>query len=222
MKDRGAEPAGDEAVEEYAEIWAAHASAARTLRAVAAGLLLLCLVLAAGWHGAASRQPKPVFVRVDEIGRAEVVAHEALEFDKDPLDPTAKYFLAQFVRDHFGRDRATSRAAWTRSLYFLTKELADAAIAADTEGLAEVAAGAAPEARVDELVLRIVPRPAPPHEATATYELVEAASRAEVRTKWTVTMHFSFLDEVPANFLAVNPVGLLISYVRADEALTSP
>ena len=33
-------------------------------------------------------QPKPLVVRVDEVGRAEAVAYEAMEAQTDPLDPT--------------------------------------------------------------------------------------------------------------------------------------
>ena len=37
--------------------------------------------------------PRPIVVRVDEIGRAEAVAYDVMEAQADPLDPTTKYFL---------------------------------------------------------------------------------------------------------------------------------
>ena len=43
--------------------------------------------------------PRPIVVRVDEIGRAEAVAYEVMEAQADPLDPTTKYFLNRFVYD---------------------------------------------------------------------------------------------------------------------------
>ena len=41
-------------------------------------------------------QPKLLVVRVDEVGRAEAVAYEAMEAQADPLDPTTG-----FVVDHY-------------------------------------------------------------------------------------------------------------------------
>ena len=34
--------------------------------------------------------PKPIVVRVDEVGRAEALAYETVEAQADPLDPTTK------------------------------------------------------------------------------------------------------------------------------------
>ena len=53
---------------------------------------------------ASAPQPKPLVVRVDEVGRAEAVAYEAMEAQADPLDPTTR-----FVVDHYSRRRGTVR-----------------------------------------------------------------------------------------------------------------
>ncbi len=60
--------------------------------------------------------PKPIVVRVDEVGRAEAVAYEAMEAQADPLDPTTKYFLNRFIHDFYSRRRATVQQNWSRSL----------------------------------------------------------------------------------------------------------
>ena len=78
-------------------------------------------------------QPKLLVVRVDEVGRAEAVAYEAMEAQADPLDPTTG-----FVVDHYSRRRGTVREYWERSLWFLTPEVANAAYAEQAE---DVAAG---------------------------------------------------------------------------------
>ena len=64
--------------------------------------------------------PRPIVVRVDEVGRAEAIAYEAMEAQADPLDPTTKYFLNRFIYDFYSRRRATVETNWSRSLRFLT------------------------------------------------------------------------------------------------------
>ena len=64
--------------------------------------------------------PRPIVVRVDEVGRAEAVAYEAMEAQANPLDPTTKYFLNRFIYDFYSRRRATVEVHWSRSLRFLS------------------------------------------------------------------------------------------------------
>ncbi len=49
-----------------------------------------------------------IVVRVDEVGRAEALAYDAVEAKADPLDPTTKYFLNRFIHDYYSRREATS------------------------------------------------------------------------------------------------------------------
>ena len=208
-------------VREYAEAWAAHASAARTLRWIVGALIVLLLVTSAGWLSSASREPQPLFVRVDELGRAEVVDYEALEFDKNPVSPVTKFFLARFVRDHYERRRGGVREAWTRSLYFLTRELAQASSDADSDNIAAVIAGGAAEIEMEDLTLRITPSEDPPFTASATYTLVYRRQGTELgRELWSTELRFHFLDSVPSEYVLVNPIGLSVSYLRADRAVS--
>ena len=55
-------------------------------------------------------------VRVDEVGRPEAVAYEAMEAQADPLDPTTGCFLHRFVVNHYSRRRGTIREYWERSV----------------------------------------------------------------------------------------------------------
>ena len=208
-------------VREYAEAWGAHAAAARTLRWIVAGLILGLLVTSIGWLRSASYEPQPLFVRVDELGRAEVVDYEALSFDKNPVSPVSKFFLARFLRDHFERRQGGVREAWTRSLYFLSQELARASNDADAEGVAAVIAGQAPEIEMADLSLRIAPSEQPPYTASATYTLIYRRRGEEIyRELWSAELRFHFLDHVPSDYVLVNPIGLSISYLRADRAVS--
>ena len=73
---------------------------------------------------------KPLVIRINDIGRAEAVNYDSLEYQ--PRDAEIRYFLMQFVSRHYGRMRATVRENYARSLYFLDGRLADAAAFAST------------------------------------------------------------------------------------------
>src|SRR4051812_6845271 len=74
----------------------------------------------------ALRSFKPLVIRVDEVGRASAVNYAASAYQ--PQAPELKYFLIQFVTNHYSRMRATVRENYARSLYFMDARLADATI----------------------------------------------------------------------------------------------
>ncbi len=207
---------------EFAEIWGEQVASNRFLRTFLFGLAgLALLLLVAVVRLSDVEAPKPIVIRVDEVGRAEALAYEAVEASADPLDPTTKYFLNQFLSDFYSRRIATVEASWGRSLRFLTSDLANAAFRADSAGVAAVAAGLASEERqVENVVLRINPNPEPPHAATADFDLVTLERGNELdRERWSVSLQFLFLDQVPGDLLPFNPMGLLVTYLQADRAL---
>ena len=216
-------PAPD-AGREYAEIWGEAVQANRKLRTLALLLAGVCLALGVALvRLALAEPPRPIVVRVDEVGRAEALAYEAATARADPLDPTTKYFLNRFVADFHSRRRATAEEQWTRSIRFLSTELANAAFARDGSEVAAVAAGTADtELQVEEVVLRIHPAPEPPHGATADFDLVHLAGEQEIRReRWSLTLRFEFLEAIPAELVVYNPMGILITYLQADRALVT-
>ena len=95
-------------------------------------LVLVSLVavglLALNFHTAAKySQVKPLVIRIDEVGRAEAVQYDAASYRPQP--PELRYFLTQFIVQHFGRLRATVQREYPDSLLFLDPALADATIA---------------------------------------------------------------------------------------------
>ncbi len=215
---RGHDPAGD-----FAEIWDAERASSRHLRLVTAGLLLLLVTLSTGWCRSASRTLQPVFVRVDEIGRAEALDYEALTWQNDPLHPSTKYFLRQFVSDHYARRFATVAERWPRSLAFLGRTLAAAAADAQQQEIAEFASGLIREERaVENVSLRVLARPEEPHEATADFDLVRLGPDARElgRERWTANMQFGF-REIDPHELTANPIGLTITYYASDRVVSS-
>ena len=209
---------------EYAEIWGEAVEANRKLRTLAVVLAGACLALAVVLiRLAGAEPPRPIVIRVDEVGRAEALAYEAATAQADPLDPTTKYFLNRFVADFYSRRRATVEEHWTRSLRFLSTGLANAAFARDGAEVAATAAGTADaELQVEQVVLRIHPAPEPPHGATVDFDLVTLSGEQELRReRWSLTLRFEFLEAVPAELVVYNPMGLLITYLQADRALVT-
>ena len=212
IKDAGAE---------YAEIWGEAIHANRHLRMISGGLaigvLLLILVV---FRIVSVEPPRPIVVRVDEVGRAEAVSYEAMEAQADPLDPTTKYFLNRFIYDFYSRRRATVAQNWSRSLRFLSTELANASFRSESQNVALLAAGGArDELQVSRVILRIQPNPQQPHSATADFDLVRMEMAREVsRERWTLSLQFLFLEEIPPDLIVSNPMGIIINYLQGDRA----
>ena len=212
IKDAGAE---------YAKIWGEAIHSNRHLRVISVGLgigvLLLIVVVI---RVVSVEPPRPIVVRVDEVGRAEAVAYEAMEARADPLDPTTKYFLNRFIHDFYSRRRATVQENWSRSLRFLSTELANASFRAESRNVALLAAGGArDELQVSRVILRIQPNPQQPHSATADFDLVRMEMANEVsRERWTLSLQFLFLEEIPPDLIVFNPMGIIISYLQGDRA----
>ena len=212
IKDAGAE---------YAEIWGEAIHANRHLRMISGGLaigvLLLVLVV---FRIVSVEPPRPIVVRVDEVGRAEAVSYQAMEAQADPLDPTTKYFLNRFIYDFYSRRRATVAENWSRSLRFLSTELANASFRAESQNVALLAAGGArDELQVSRVILRIQPNPQQPHSATADFDLVRMEMAREVsRERWTLSLQFLFLEEIPPDLIVSNPMGIIINYLQGDRA----
>ena len=208
----------------YAEIWGEAIHSNRHLRVLSMGLVGLCLLLVVIVVQLSTIEaPRPIVVRVDEVGRAEALAYETVEAQADPLDPTTKYFLNRFIDDYYSRRRATVEQAWARSLRFLTTGLANEAFRAEGENVAMLAAGVIrEEIQVERVVLRIQANPEPPHAATADFDLVHLENAVETRReRWTLSLQFNFMEEVPAELMVVNPMGIIITYLRGDQALVT-
>ncbi len=206
---------------EFADIWAQHVVSQRHHRiityALGAVLFLLLLVV---FRLSNVQAPKPIVIRVDDVGRAEALAYEAVEAAADPNDPATKYFLNQFISDFYSRRTATARAAFPRALRFLNSQLSQQAFAEHGDSLALLATGSVPHQRqVESLILRVLPSPEPPYQATADFDLVfTSPGLRSTRERWTASIHFTFLDAVPPSLLPVNPLGLIITYLEADRA----
>src|SRR5215472_2186333 len=98
---------------------------------------------------------KPLVIRINEVGRAEPVEYSTMEYR--PQAPEIKYFLTQFVHDHYSRNRATVRDDFARSLMFLDSRIAAEKIEQNrkTKEIEQFMVGANEEieVRVEDIVL---------------------------------------------------------------------
>ena len=84
------------------------------------------------------------------------------------------------------------------------------------------AAFAEHESQVENVVLRIHAGEEPPHGATADFDLVTLAREQEAeRQRWSLSIKFVFLPEVPRGLVIWNPMGIMITYLQADRALVT-
>ena len=178
----------------------------RVFTIVLGGLLLFLTVAVVRLSSV--EPPRPIVVRVDEVGRAEALAYEAIEAQADPRDPTTKYFLNRFLHDHFGRRRATAQEYWPRSLRFLTTDLANAAFTASNEEIACSPPGS-PWKNSGSRMSCFGFRPIPLSRMGRLVDFVLVRTRQErevSREAWTATMQFVFMPVIPADLVIVNPM----------------
>ena len=179
------------------------------------GLLILNLKTYAAFH-----EVKPLVIRISDLGRAEALGYGSLEYH--PQEAEIRYFLIQFVQQHYGRMRATLQENYTRSLYFLDGRLANAIMEANKKTKAIESFLAAPSEEIDIQVKNVVIEDLrqPPYKASVDFEKVyyALADHAEIRReKYVASFVFAFKDRVPNVMIPVNPLGLTITYFREDE-----
>ena len=208
--------------EEFSDLWGELIHSGRWYRSLTVFLAVVVLVLLVVVMVQASRPaPMPLVVRVDEVGRAEVVDYEVERSSLDQNDPVVGYFLNSFVRDHFERRHALRAERWQRSLAFMTVALQQQVYVDAVEELTVfVSTPDAPEFLVENVVVRVVPQPEPPYRAEVIFDRVEQFGPTEIaRERMTLSLQFVFADSVPSAALLVNPLGLVITFMDVQRQL---
>ena len=168
----------------------------------------------------AFRDLRPLVIRINDVGRAEAVRYESLQYR--PQEPEIRYFLSQFVELYYSRMRSTLRENYARSLYFLDPKLADSLIAANTKNkvLEQFLTGSADDIDVRVKNVSIEDLRQSPYRATVEFEKVYyGADHTETkREKYIGNFVFTFREKVPNAVIPVNPLGLVITYFREDQA----
>src|SRR5581483_7960373 len=171
------------------------------------------------------RDFRPLVIRIDELGRAQAVDYKSLEYH--PGDREAKYFLSEFCRLYFRRNRYTIHDDFTKALYFLDGKVANDIMEQyrkDDTINSFLNNPSSPEVDVDVQKVALQPMGAAPYRASVDFYVVEYAPADHSvlkKTLYTANFLFQFKDQVPNELIPVNPLGLTITYFRQDQAFTS-
>ena len=171
-------------------------------------------------NSSALREHGLLVVGIDTEGRPHVLASESVEFH--PQERELRFFLTQFVQDHYNRMRATAKESYARSLYFLEGSLVDALIEStkNSKNIESFLAGQGEENDVKIINVSIEDPRTSPYRATVDFEKVffRADHQESRREKYTANFQFIVKDHVPNDFIPVNPLGLTITYFREDQS----
>lgn len=165
---------------------------------------------------------KPLVVRINDIGRAEAVKYDATSYK--PQDAEIKYFLSEFCRVYYGRNRYTIRDNFKQSLMFMEAQLANSVAEAYRKNKTienYLQDPTAPDIDIEVEKVSIEDLRSAPYKATVDFYEIAYSPADHVESKRTLyTAHFVFLfrDSVPNDLIQVNPLGLAVTYFREDEA----
>jgi len=165
---------------------------------------------------------RPLVIRIDDLGRAEAVNYHHFEYK--PQDAEAKYFLSEFTKLYYRRNRYTIQDDFSKALYFLDGKLANGILDAyrkDDLVRKFLTNTAAPEIDVDVKKVALEELATPPYRARVDFYLVyySPADHSELkRDLYTANFVFVFQARVPNELIPINPLGLTISYFHEDQA----
>jgi len=164
---------------------------------------------------------KPLIIRINEVGHAEAVTYDS--FDYQPREAEIRYFLMDFVQRHYSRQRATVRENYARSLYYLDGRLAEGIIAENkrSKTIEAFLGGRSDEIEVNVSNVAIEDLRKQPYKASVDFEKVYYNVADHVitgRQRFVGHFVFSVMEKVPNSLIPVNPLGLIITYFREDQA----
>jgi type IV secretion system protein VirB5 len=168
---------------------------------------------------------RPLVIRIDQLGRAQAVDYRSLEYL--PGDREAKYFLSEFCRLYYRRNRYTIHNDFTDALYFLDGKLANDTIERHKKEETVnkfLTDPSSPEVDIEIRKVALESMEKSPYRASVDFYRVEYAPADHSilnRTLWTANFVFLFKDRVPNELIPVNPLGMTITYFREDQAFTS-
>ena len=211
------------AQEAYAEIWAEVLATNRYLKLALGALALVCIgLLMLCWRTFDRFEHlAPLVLRIDEVGRAEVVDYQAAAYRPDVTKPEVKYFLRRFLLLHRERRRGMALEAWKQSLLFLDGPLARRLLSEQeaSRELVRFMSGEGPEIEVELGAVQVQPSREEPYMGRMDFTQIrrDVTGRELDRSRWTSEFEFRFVPKPPQELLAVNPIGLSITYFRSDR-----
>lgn len=165
------------------------------------------------------KDSKPLVVRIDTVGRPETLTAES---SYQPTEREIRYFLTAFVQNHYSRRRATLRESYEHSLYFLEGRLAEALMDANRKSkeLELFLSGTGDEIDIKVMNVAIEDLRIAPYKASVDFEKIYLAADHKEAKRERYSAHFEFIvkDRVPNRLVPINPLGMIITYYRQDQA----
>lgn len=208
----------------FLELYAEPVVASSYLRIAVLVLGFACigLVVALLKTNAAAASQKPLIVRINDVGRAEVVDYA--NFAYKPQEADNRYFLSQWAQLFYSRNRFTIQKDFTKSLYFLNGDLQSAIIEQNKKAKTIESFLLDPSAaNVDVEVKNVAIEDlrSAPYKARIEFFKVYSNPMDHSEAKrelWTANVVYTFREKVSNDMLLVNPLGLTITYFREDQA----
>src|SRR5260370_9447407 len=164
---------------------------------------------------------KPLIIRINEVGQAEAVNYN--NFAYKPQEAEIKYFLSEFCRLYYSRNRYTVQDNFRKALLFTEAQLGSNIEDAwkKDKVIETYLQNQHADIDVDVVKLSIEYLRTPPYKAAVDFYEVyyHPIDRTETkRVLYTAHFVFFFRDSVPNQLIEVNPLGLAITYFREDAA----
>jgi len=187
-----------------------------------AGVIILGLVLVIVRLQAQVAAVKPVFIRIDALGRSDVLTY-AEATTPNPRDHELRTALRTFVVAHFSRLRSVVTRDFHESLYFLSPPLQDEAMRDTKKEIdAFLANSSADEVDIVVRNVKLIELDAWPHTAEVVFDAqrYQTGTRQRRQAADTYTLHVAFelAETSPSAYLPVNPLGLRITKMRLEQA----
>ena len=165
---------------------------------------------------------KPLILSITDVGRGQVLPYD--DFRAIPVERVSKYYLARWASLYYGRNHATLQRDFSESLNFFSGTLQSATLdrvrKAKTLDSFLLDPGT-PNTAIEIKAVVLEDLRQSPYRAHVEFDKVflsPADQQEQGRERWTANVVYGFRDEVPNEMLLTNPLGLVISYCREDQA----
>jgi type IV secretion system protein VirB5 len=164
---------------------------------------------------------RPLIIRVNDVGQAEAIDYR--NFQYRPQEAENKYYLTRWAELYFSRNRFTIERDQTSALYFLNSDVQRAVIAQEQkanviENYRTDSTLPYVDVEVKNVILDDLRQS--PYSARIEFEKVFSNPQDQTvlkREQWTASVAYVFRPVVKNEELTVNPLGLTIVRLRADQ-----
>ena len=173
----------------------------------------------------AALQLKPLIIVVTDSGRGQVMRYD--DFRAVPIERVSKYYLARWAALYYGRNHATLQRDFADALNFFSDSFANATMAEVRKSKtldSFLLDPSQPNVDIEIKAVVLEDLRQTPYRAHIEFEKIFRSvdgQDIERRERWTANLVYAFREDVPNAMLLTNPLGLVITYCREDQAFGS-